>query len=220
MSGAFKLLLIYTKLEKVFYEMEVLVGKQGVSIMKAVIGLFDNAEQVATSIDVLKRAGFAEEQIKTFKCNNPLCKLLNNYCQSYLVNNWTLFGTFFGLVHAGVLAFFISFLADRLIIFSPVVWVLLFLVLTSFGTVLGAIFGFVFGRDQWLAEKQLYRHGVQTGEPVVAVQVINEEMAAKVRLWLQDTGAMGIETLDHLPDTVLESIFFDMGNASPTVSTH
>ena len=188
--------------------------------MKAVVGLFDTDEQVATSTDVLKRAGFAAEQIKTFQCNTPLCKLLNNYCQDPMVNNWTVFGALFGLVHAAVLALFVSFVANRLFTFSPIVWVLIFIGLTAFGAFLGAVFGFVFGRDQWLAEKRLYKQGVEIGERAVAVRVVDDEMATKARIWLQDSGATGVETLDHLPDTAFESLFTDMGNGVRPVPAH
>ena len=179
--------------------------------MKAVIGLFDTDEQVQASIQRLKQAGFAEKQIEPLKCNHPLCKLVNKYCQYPLVDNWTAFGALFGLVHAGVLAFFISLLANRLFTVRPLVWVLIFVGLTLFGALLGAGLGFVFGRDRWEAEQQLYTHGVDTGQRVVAVQVTDEEMATKARLWLQDAEATGIETLDHLPETALTSVFSNMG---------
>ena len=183
--------------------------------MKAVIGLFDNDEQVQASIERLKQAGFTEKQIKPVTCTTPLCKLLNKYCQCHMVNNWVAFGALFGLVHAGVLAFFISLLANRLFTLSPLVWFLLFVGLTLFGTFLGAIFGFVFGRDQWEAEQQMYLHGVDAGQRVVAVQVTDEVMAAKARLWLQDAEAQGIETLDHLPETALVSVLSNMKGAAP-----
>lgn len=188
--------------------------------MKAVIGLFDREEEIDSSIAVLKQAGFAEEQIKTFKCSNPVCKLLSNYCQCHMVQNWAIFGALFGLVHAAGLAFFISFLANRLFTVSPVVWILIFVGLTAFGAFLGTVFGFVFGEDQWVAEKKLFRHGAQIGERVVAVEIDNDEMAAKARLWLQDTGAIGIETLAHLPGNAFESIFSELKDVSPPAPAH
>lgn len=183
--------------------------------MKAVIGLFDSDEQVKASIEQLKRVGFAEKQIKPLKCNHLLGKLVNKYGQYPLVDNWVAFGALFGLVHAGVLAFFISLLANRLFTISPLVWGLLFVGLTLFGALLGAIFGFVFGSDRGEAEQQLYAHGADAGQRVVAVQVIDEEMAVKARLWLQDAEATGIETLDHLPETALASVFSNIKDAAP-----
>lgn len=183
--------------------------------MKAVIGLFDTDEQVQASMARLKRAGFTETQIKPLKCNHPLCKLVNKYGQYPLVDNWVAFGALFGLVHAAGLAFFISLLAHRLVTFNPFTWGLFFLVLTLFGAFLGAILGFVFGRNRREAEQQLYAHGVDADQRVVAVQVTDEEMAAKARLWLQDAEATGIETLDHLPETALGSVFAEMNDTVP-----
>lgn len=174
--------------------------------MKVVIGLFDNDEGIDRALDALNKFGFTREQIRIFTSKDEICKLMEKYSQSHLVGTDTLFGAILGTVIFGFLGFLIAFVGSRIFGYGQVTAIVIFSVLTVFGLFLGVVHGYLFGSELWGKEKKLYAKSVQAGDRVIAVQVPNEELAVKAGVMLQQGNAKGIETLDHVPDTVFASV--------------
>lgn len=187
--------------------------------MKVVIGLFRCDDNVQGAVDALKTSGFAEDKIKICSCKNELCKLLDKYGQGHLVGRYTWFGALLGLVLFGSLGFFAGFIGCRLLGYSPSLFCAVIVTPTLIGVLFGAILGYMFGKDQWAGELDLYHRAVRAGKQVILVQAADDNTAIKAKEILQLEKAEGIEILENLSRKSLD-LLAPAGNQVANPSAH
>lgn len=165
--------------------------------MSTVIGLFQHSEDAQSSLDQLHQAGFAEEAISVLTHKDEVQKLLENPQSHKVLPQCALCGALMGIALFGLVSLV------RIVcqcISAPTgfeFYVFTFVFLTMLGAIFGVIFGSFVGADTVERNTQLYTRGVCCGYPVMAVKATGEQVAQAIGL-LQVGRAVGVRIIPDL----------------------
>lgn len=162
--------------------------------MSTVIGLFQHAENVQSSLDKLRQADFPVDKISILTCEDEVQKLLDKPQSHWVMPRCTLCGALLGF---GLFSLVSLFRIVCQCISAPTgfeFYIFTFVFLTALGAIFGAILGGFVGADELERETQLYTRGVCCGYPVMVVKT-SGEWAAKAIGLLRQEKAVGVKMI-------------------------
>lgn len=169
--------------------------------MTTVIGLFRNDENIQSSIDRLQDAGLAADKIRIFTSYDDVQKLFSGN-ESHLVVRYVVWGAVLGIAIFNLYGLALGGYACHTILgYLPSwYWLCDIVGFTVLGLILGASAGFFVGVTRFEGGADLYTHGINRGDKLMAVQVDDEPAANKVKRILDQARARGIKLFRDLAD--------------------
>lgn len=169
--------------------------------MNAVVGLFQQDENIHTSIDRLRRAGFAADKIHVLTRYDEVQTLFKPN-ESHLVLKYVGWGAFFGIAIMNLYGLTVGgYACNCLSGYIPAsYWACGVVGFSLLGLLLGATAGFFWGVNKFEGSADEYTHGVGGGNKLMAVRVEDEPAAKAATNILRQENAQGVKNFQDLLD--------------------
>jgi hypothetical protein len=169
--------------------------------MSTVIGLFQQDENIHSSIYKLQQAGFAVDKIRVLTRYDEVQKLFSSN-ESHLVMKYMGWGALLGIAILNLYGLTIGgYACNRLLGYIPVsYWICDIVGFTLLGLILGLSAGFFVGVNKFEGGADLYTHGVSRGGQLMTVKVDNELATDEIINILDQENAQGIKVFQDLVD--------------------
>jgi hypothetical protein len=161
--------------------------------MKPIIGLFRREVESSLSVNRLKEAGYAEEEISVLTQESAIRKLLG--CEpTCVVSRYAAWGISFGIAIYAIFGMVAGWCQCNLLGFGQVYGFFTVLGVLLAGAIVGGLLGCIVGVAEFEKDSHLYVQGARLGGRVIVVQA-SEEDAERVKRILEQENASGVKAL-------------------------
>jgi ABC-type dipeptide/oligopeptide/nickel transport system permease subunit len=162
-------------------------------MMKTVIGLLKQEQNIRSSIRNLNKAGFTRDKIEVITHDSVVQKFIYDH-QGRLVARYAGLGAFLGLTILGSFSLGLGVYACHVCGYPATFWIGNTLGFMLIGAILGLLAGWFSGTDKLEKIAVFYSQGVRLGSKLVAVTV-NDELLTKAMDLLRQENAVELKML-------------------------